>query len=116
MDAMLRTEDWLGVEVDVVVDRPLGSSHPSGSGMVYPINYGFVPDTTAPDGDELDAYVLGPTEPLERCKGQVVAIVRRRDDAEDKLVVRVGDVPVTQAAVEAQTSFQERWFDSYVEM
>lgn len=116
MDASLRAEDWLGVDVNVVIDRPLGSSHPNGSGMVYPLNYGFVPNTTTPDGDELDVYVIGVDEPLKRCVGKVVAIIRRRDDVEDKLVVRVGDGAVTRADIETRTHFQEQWFDSHVEM
>ena len=47
---------FLGRVVRVEIDRPLGSRHPRW-GFIYPVNYGFVPDTPAPDGDDLDAYV-----------------------------------------------------------
>lgn len=49
---------YLGKRVEIQIDRPLGSAHPR-YGFTYPINYGFVPGTTAPDGAELDAYFLG---------------------------------------------------------
>ncbi|GGL22741.1 inorganic diphosphatase [Nocardia jinanensis] len=45
--------------VDLTFDRPYGSRHPR-CGYRYPVNYGFVPGTRAPDGEELDAYYLGP--------------------------------------------------------
>ena len=56
-------------------------------GFRYEANYGFVPGTRAPDGDELDAYFLGTTVPLERAQGEVIAIVHRTDEDDDKLVV-----------------------------
>jgi inorganic pyrophosphatase len=55
---------YLGMEVRVIMDRPLGSNHPK-HGFKYEVNYGFVPETKAPDGDEIDAYVLGIDYPLE---------------------------------------------------
>lgn len=45
--------------VSVVMDnRPLGYKHPK-YGFIYPVNYGYVPNTVFGDGEELDAYVLG---------------------------------------------------------
>jgi len=32
---------------------------------VYCVNYGYIPETTAPDGEEIDAYVLGVFDPIE---------------------------------------------------
>jgi inorganic pyrophosphatase len=115
MDASLRSADWLGRVVDVEIDRPLGSSHPREAAMVYPVNYGFVPGTRAPDGQPLDVYVLGAPEPLATCAGPVVAIIRRRDDIEDKLVVALTGKWDGETIAEA-VAFQERWFDSYVEL
>ena len=105
-------EEWLGREVDVVVDRPLGSLHPSG-GFRYPVNYGAVPGFVSPDGEELDAYVLGPATPVGAYRGRVVAVVLRADDVEDKLVVSRSD-EWSPEAVRAQVEFQERFFDSTI--
>lgn len=115
MDLDLRFEDWFDRQVEVVIDRPLGSRHPRDPELVYELNYGFVPGTMAPDGEPVDVYVLGANEPLERCSGRVIAIVRRRDDVEDKLVVALsGDWD--RNSIAAATAFQEQWFDSWVEM
>lgn len=42
---------------------------------------------TAPDGEDLDAYVLGVDRPLDIFRGLVIAVIHREDDVEDKLVV-----------------------------
>ncbi len=51
-------ENYLGKKVDVAVDRPLGSKHPKHD-IIYEINYGYVSNTKAPDGEEIDVYILG---------------------------------------------------------
>ena len=79
-------EKYLGQKVKVIIDRPLGSKHPEWE-IVYPINYGYLPNTKAPDGEEIDAYVLGIDKPLKKFEGKVIAIVHRLDDNDDKLVV-----------------------------
>lgn len=71
----------------VTVDRPLGSYHPEHKDMSYPVNYGYVEGVMAPDGEEQDAYILGVDEVVETFTGQIVAIVHRNDDVEEKWVV-----------------------------
>lgn len=44
--------------LEVTIDRPFGSKHPK-HGFIYPINYGYVPNTISGDGEELDCYILG---------------------------------------------------------
>lgn len=58
-------DEYLGTIVDVEIDRPMGSKHPEYN-YIYPINYGYIPNTKAKDGEEIDAYVLGEFEPLEK--------------------------------------------------
>jgi len=88
-------------------DRPAGSHHPV-HGFRYPVNYGYVPGTLAPDGDELDGYYLGTGQPLEHADG-VVAVIHRLGDDDDKLVVVTDTaVSVTDAEIAAQVEFQER--------
>ena len=108
----LEPSEWLGRRIRVVIDRPLGSTHPRG-GFQYEVNYGYVPGFIAPDGDELDAYVLGPADPVNEYVGDVIAVVLRRDDVEDKLVV--GERAAwTQTAIAEAIAFQEQFFDSQV--
>ena len=116
MDPNLHLADWLGRRVTVEIDRPLGATHPREANIVYEANYGFVPGTLAPDGHPIDAYVLDAAEPLEGCKATVIAIVRRRDDVEDKLVAVLDPNSAWDGAgIAAAVDFQERFFDSWVE-
>lgn len=76
---------FLGKTVTVTIDRPLGSVHPKHNDMIYPINYGYIDGVIAPDGEELDVYIIGEDRPLKEFTGRVIAIVHREDDIEDKL-------------------------------
>jgi inorganic pyrophosphatase len=74
--------DYLNKEVSVKIDRPLGSKHPKYD-WLYPLNYGFVPDTLSPDGEELDAYVVGVDKAVDSFVGTCVAIIRRSNDQDE---------------------------------
>jgi inorganic pyrophosphatase len=100
---------YLGKKVLVKMDRKLGEKHPKW-GFVYEVNYGFIPGTTAPDGEELDAYVLKVSEPKEEYGGVVAAIVHRTDNDDDKLVVIPEGETITDEEIEKMTEFQEKWF------
>ena len=91
------------------IDRPLGSRHPR-HGFLYPINYGFVPDTLSPDGAELDAYVLGVSEPLAEFTGTCIAVIHRTDDDDDKLIVAAAGQSYTDDEIRSVTWFQEQFF------
>jgi inorganic pyrophosphatase len=113
LDPNLKLDDWLGRTVDIVVDRPLGSAHPRQPDVVYPINYGYIPGTMAPDGHPIDVYVLGVDHPLKRCAAEVVAVIRRRDDVEDKIVAAMSG-EWDEESIKRATDFQERYFDSWI--
>jgi inorganic pyrophosphatase len=49
---------WIDQQVNVVVDRPTGYTHPNWPDLVYETDYGFIPDTVGGDGKEVDVYVL----------------------------------------------------------
>jgi len=104
---------WLGQIVTVRIDRPLGSRHPRW-GFLYTVNYGYLPGVIAPDGAELDAYVLGVQEPLDEFTGRCSAIVHRLDDDDDKLVIVPDGTALTDDEICAQTRFQERFFESRI--
>ena len=102
--------EYLGTLVEVIVDRPMGSKHPD-NGMIYPINYGYVPGTIAGDGEEIDAYILGVDQPLARVQGSVVALIIRENDVENKLVVNADDSRVyNEPDIVELTRFQEQYF------
>jgi len=105
---------FLGKVVTIKVDRPLGSKHPK-HGFVYEVNYGFVPNKKAPDGEEIDAYILGVDKPVDEFTGKCIAIIHRLDDNDDKLVIvpenakEISDEEILKAV-----NFQEKWFKSVV--
>jgi len=105
--------DFLGKTVTIKIDRPLGSRHPR-HGFLYLLNYGFVPGIMAPDGEELDAYVLGVFEPLEQFEGRCIAVIQRLDDDDDKLVLAPEGVQYSDEQILALTEFQERFFKPVV--
>jgi len=112
-DNLTLARDFIGKSVTVTIDRPLGSTHPS-AGFVYPINYGFVPGVAAPDGDDLDAYVLGVFEPLEQFTGTCIAVIHRLDEEDDKLVLAPASRQFSDEQIRALTEFQERFFQSII--
>ncbi|MCT4598138.1 MAG: NUDIX domain-containing protein [Vallitalea sp.] len=104
--------EYLGKTVDVEIDRPLGSVHPKHENLHYPINYGFIPNTIAGDGEEIDAYILGEYKPLKKFRGIVIAVIKRKDDNEDKLVVAKSLDSYNIQQIKVLTEFQERFFES----
>jgi inorganic pyrophosphatase len=100
---------FLGKKVTVKVDRPLGSKHPEFK-ITYPVNYGFIPKTKAPDGEEIDSYLLGIDKPIKEFTGKCIAIIHRLDDEDNKLVVVPENINLTDEEIIKLTHFQEKFF------
>lgn len=105
---------YLGKVVDVIVDRPLGSYHPKHADIYYPINYGYIPNTMAGDGEPVDAYILGVDKPIKEFTGLVIAVIHRFDDVEDKLVVAPQDKLFSKDDIVQAVRFQEQYFHSEI--
>ena len=104
---------FIGKTIRVRIDRPIGSRHPD-ERFVYPVNYGFLQEVPAADGDNLDAYVLGVDRPLETFSGTCIAVIQRADDDDDKLIVVPADTDYSDKQIIAMTDFQEQFFESTV--
>jgi len=105
---------YIGKEVEVKIDRPLHSKHPKHD-FLYEVNYGFVPDTTAPDGEEVDVYILGVNTPLVTYTGRCIAVIHRLNDADDKLViVPLSSENMSDDDIRKATHFQEQFFISEI--
>ena len=105
--------DFLDKTLEVTIDRPLGSKHPK-HGFIYPVNYGYVPNTISGDGEELDCYILGIYEPIKTFKGKCIAIIHRLNDNDDKLIIVPKNKSFSNNEIRVLTDFQEQYFESEI--
>ena len=107
---------WLGKKAHIVIDRPVGHiRRKSGYSLVYPINYGYIPGVLGGDGEYLDVYLLGVSEPVRELDCRVIGMVHRRNDVEDKLIAAPDGMRFTKAEIESAVRFQEQYYDSLVQ-
>lgn len=109
-----KSKNYIGKEVFVKVDRPIGSLHPNYPDHVYLVNYGFVPNTMSGDGEELDCYILGEHKPLKEFKGKCIAVIHRLKEEDDKLIVVSEGRNFTDSEIRLLTEFQEKYFESVI--
>lgn len=105
-----QAREYLGRKVNLIIDRPLGSTHPEHE-FPYLANYGYIPNTVAPDGEGIDAYFLGVNSALDTAEGICIAIVHRLDDNDDSLVVVPEGQDVDDQKIRETVEFQEKFFD-----
>ena len=99
----------LGQKIHLNMDRKMGERHPKYN-FIYPVNYGYIPNTISEDGEEIDVYILGVFEPVDEFCGICRAIVYRYDDEENKLIVIPDGKNYTVSQMEVLVEFQERFF------
>ncbi len=107
---------YLGKTVNIKIDRPVGSIHPEHPELVYPVNYGYIPDVFGGDGEEIDVYLLGVDVPVEEYTARIIGIVHRHNDTEDKLVAAPEGLDFDENKISKSVSFQERFFESKIEL
>ena len=104
---------YIGKVLDVKIDREFGSRHPKHD-FIYPVNYGYIPNTISGDLEELDCYVLGIFEPIKEFRGKCIAIIHRINDDDDKLVIVPDGIEYSNDAIDALVEFQERFFEHVI--
>lgn len=110
---MVESKSYIGKLVEVKMDRPMGSKHPK-YGFIYPVNYGYIPNTVSGDGEEIDCYVLGIFEPIDEFEGKCIAVIHRTNDNDDKFIIVPKEKDYSDDAIRALTEFQERFFESII--
>ncbi|MBR6916110.1 MAG: inorganic diphosphatase [Clostridia bacterium] len=106
---------YLGRLIHIVIDRPVGYVHQKEKyTLTYPINYGYIPGVLGGDGEELDVYLLGVTEPLSEADCRVIAYAERKDDVEDKLIAAPDGTAFTKDEIASAVNFQEKWYDTRI--
>lgn len=109
-----KATEYIGKNVNVKVDRPIGSSHPKYPDIIYLVNYGFVPNTVSGDGEELDCYILGEYKPLKEYKGKCIAVIHRLNEDDDKLIIVPENKTFTDSEIRSLTDFQEMYYESII--
>jgi inorganic pyrophosphatase len=80
----------------VIIDRPRGSAHPRYPELIYPLDYGYLENTSAGDGDGIDVWLgslstvadAGTTKTLT---GILCSFDTLKRDAEIKLLIDCSD-------------------------
>ncbi len=112
-----QVKSYLGKRVVIGIDRPIGYIHRKENySLIYPINYGYIPDVFGGDGEELDVYLLGVNEPVSEYECRIIAIAHRHNDVEDKLVGAPVGMRFTKEEIESAIRFQEQYYDTEVEV
>lgn len=69
---------------EIVIERPKGSRHPQYPEFIYPLDYGYIQNTKASDGMELDVW-LGTLTP-QKVTGLLVITDLVKMDTEQKVL------------------------------
>ena len=77
--------DELVAKSKIVIDRPKGTSHPRFPGLIYPLDYGYLDNTSSNDGASLDLY-LG-TVPQKELPAVIITTDLYKRDVEVKLII-----------------------------
>ena len=109
-------KSYLGKIVNIEIDRPVGYIHKKEKySLVYPMNYGFIPNVLGGDGEELDVYLLGVDKPVCNYNVKIIAIVHRENDVEDKLIAAPVGMEFSKNEIENAINFQEQYYKTHLE-
>ena len=111
-----QVKSYLGKTVKIEIDRPIGYVHKKENySLTYPINYGYIPGVSGGDGEELDVYLLGVNEPVDKYTAKIIGIVHRENDVEDKLIAAPIDKVFYQNEIAEAIHFQEQYYKTKIE-
>jgi inorganic pyrophosphatase len=68
----------------VVIERSKGQAHPRYPDFIYPLDYGYLKDTTTIDGGGIDIFVG--SKKHKRIEGLILTVDTLKSDAEVKLM------------------------------
>lgn len=84
-DAFWAALDQLMASSRLVIDRPKGTAHPRYPEMIYPLDYGYLADTTAMDGGGIDVWAG--SDPARGLDAVMVTVDLVKRDSEIKLLI-----------------------------
>lgn len=97
--------DTLLSQSEIIIDRPRGSAHPRFPDFIYPLDYGYLQNTTSMDGGGIDVWVGSGDKTLDAVMC-IVDLMKR--DSEIKLLVGcTEDEKVTVYETHNETPFMK---------
>ena len=93
-------------KVNVTIDRPIG--YIDSYQNEYPINYDYIEGIIAQDNEWQDVYLLTVVS------ANVIAIIVRDDDLEDKWVATTTQTTYSKEDIKMKTNFLEQYFNSSI--
>ena len=69
---------------EITIDRPRNSAHPKYPNFIYPVDYGYLKETSASDGNEIDIWIG--TSDLKEINGILCTVDPIKKDLETKIV------------------------------
>jgi inorganic pyrophosphatase len=98
------TAFWHGVAElpitnSLIIDRPKGSSHPRYPHVIYPLDYGYLENTTSGDGSGIDVWLgsldrVTDKKAVKTLTGILCVFDTLKRDAEIKLLIRCSETDV----------------------
>ena len=73
-------------ESDIVIDRPKHSCHPVMTHIVYPVDYGYLDNTSSSDAEGIDIWVG--SESVKTVQGILCTVDSWKRDSEIKILYR----------------------------
>lgn len=70
---------------NIKIDRPKGSAHPRYTHLIYPLDYGYLDNTTGGDGDGIDVW-LG-SLPGQKFDAVICTADKHKRDSEIKILL-----------------------------
>ena len=77
--------DKLVTESEIIIDRPKDSRHSDYTDFIYPLDYGYLKDTSAMDGGGVDVWQG--SEPLRKIDAIICTIDIKKRDSEIKILI-----------------------------
>lgn len=103
---------YIGLEVEIKISRPLGSMNPK-YGFTYDVHFGSIPAIESTEGIQVEAYLFGIDDPVEKFTGVCIAVIRRHNKDNDMLVIIPSlEDTISDNEIRKATHFQEQFFTS----
>jgi inorganic pyrophosphatase len=99
---------------DIIIDRPIGSTHPRFPDSIYPVNYGYFEGTRASDNAGIDVWIG--SGPKMDVNGFLATIDILKKDSEIKLVIGCSEEEIMMIQNFQNTNHMRAIFNTHEEI